>query len=219
MKLKEQLHLLYEGIIAKNFHKLYYGSKHRTWKNTYWLGVPCFKCPLDLWIYQEIAFEVKPDVIIETGTGDGGSALFLAFLCEQIGCGTVISIDIKKRTDLPEHSRITYLFGSSVSQQIVQEVTRLTADKNTVLIMLDSSHRKEHVLKELRVYNRFVTAGSYLIVEDSNLNGHPVKASFGPGPMEAINEFLKENQNFIVDVSREKFYLTFSPNGYLKRIR
>lgn len=87
------------------------------------------------------------------------------------------------------------------------------------MVFLDSDHQKDHVLKEMIIYSRFVSEGSYLIVEDSNINGHPVYTDFGPGPMEAIDEFLKGNKNFIVDKKMEKFFLTFNPRGYLLRIK
>jgi len=86
------------------------------------------------------------------------------------------------------------------------------------IVILDSDHGKEHVLDELRIYSRFVSRDSYLIVEDTNLNGHPVNPDFGPGPMEAVQDFLKNNDQFIIDKSREKFYLTFSPGGFLRRV-
>jgi len=85
------------------------------------------------------------------------------------------------------------------------------------MVILDSEHCKDHVLKELQIYNSFVNKGSYLIVEDSDINGHPVRPGWGPGPMEALNEFLKENNDFVIDDSREKFLMTQNPRGYLKR--
>ena len=215
MKFKQKL----RPLLVDAFHKLYYGSKRQTRHNTFWLGVPCFKCPLDLWIYQEIIFEVRPDIIIEAGTASGGSALFLACVCDWIGSGSIVSIDIQERADLPKHNRINYLVGSSVSDPIVQQVSRFVADKHSVLVVLDSDHSREHVLEELRIYSRFVTLNSYVIVEDTNLNGHPIKPAFGPGPMEAVVEFLQQTDRFAIDADREKFFLTFNPKGYLKRVR
>jgi len=201
------------------FHELYYNSKEKTWFNTFWLGVLSQKCPLDLWIYQEIIYELKPDTIIECGTADGGTALFLASICDLINNGKIITIDIGKIKKRPNHRRITYLIGSSVSEEIIRKVGKLIKENNKVMVILDSDHNKEHILKELKIYGELVTKGSYLIVEDTNINGHPVRSGFGPGPMEAVKQFLKENKNFIVDRSKEKFYLTFNPKGYLNKIK
>jgi cephalosporin hydroxylase len=85
------------------------------------------------------------------------------------------------------------------------------------MVILDSDHHKDHVLRELEIYSKFVTNGSYIIVEDTNINGHPVRPKFGPGPTEAVKEFLKGSRDFVIDKSREKFFLTFNPNGYLKK--
>lgn len=158
-------------------------------------------------------------MIIETGTAGGGSALFLASVCDSLDHGNVITIDIEAQKGRPKHKRLRYLVGSSTSDEIVQQVRKGVGRKEKVIVILDSDHHKEHVLNELRIYSRFVTPGSYLIVEDTNINGHPVLSSFGPGPMEAIQEFLRDNKNFVVDESREKFFLTFNPKGYLEKVK
>lgn len=206
--------------VIDHFHRLYYDSGTQTWyKNTFWLGIRTWKCPLDLWVYQEIIFELKPDIIIECGTARGGSALFLASICDSLNKGRIISIDIEDKEDKPQHTRITYLLGSSTSEEIVERVKSFIRSKDKVMVILDSDHHKEHVLMELKIYSTFVTKGSYIIVEDTNLNGHPVESEFGPGPMEAVRVFLRGHKDFIIDKSREKFLLTFNPNGYLKRIQ
>jgi len=204
-----------------SFHKLYYdsGQNGGTWSNTRWMGVPILKCPLDLWIYQEILFEIKPQLIIECGTFSGGSALFLAHLCDLIGYGEIVSIDIEQHNQRPQHPRISYWCGSSISEQILERVRQKASDRSPVLVILDSDHRANHVLQELRLYNSLVTPGSYVIVEDTNVNGHPVASDFGPGPMEAVQAFLNENHDFSVDTECEKFGLTFNPSGYLKRVQ
>jgi cephalosporin hydroxylase len=208
-----------KGNVINHFHKLYYESEERTWKNTFWLGAQAQKCPLDLWIYQEIIFENRPDVIVECGTYSGGSALFLASICNLLKKGEIITIDIERMEDRPQHDRLTYLLGSSTAQEIVEKIKSLIKDKDRIMVILDSDHNKAHVLKELEIYSHFVTKDSYMIVEDTNVNGHPVNSDFGPGPMEAVREFLEGNKDFVIDRSREKFYLTFNPDGYLKRIR
>jgi cephalosporin hydroxylase len=205
--------------IVNSFHEIYYGNQSQTWKNTFWLGVPVAKCPLDCWVYQEIIFKLKPDVIIECGTYKGGSALFMACILDILSSGRVISIDLEDKEEKPQHKRIDYLLGSSTSEDIVTQVSKLIGGTERVMVVLDSDHHREHVLNELRIYSRFITKGSYLIVEDTNLNGHPVLPEFGPGPMEAISQFLKENKDFVIDKTTEKFYMTFNPNGYLVKIR
>jgi len=200
------------------FHQIYYHSNERTWENTYWMGHQTLKCPLDMWIYQEIIFDTKPDVIIETGTFSGGSALFFAMICDSIGEGRIITIDIEIRPHRPEHPRITYLSGSSTSQEIVDNVKEIIGNNKKVLVILDSEHTKDHVLQECKMYSQFVNKDSYLIVEDSDINGHPVRPEFGPGPFEAVEEFLKSNNDFVIDTSKEKFLMTQNPNGYLKRV-
>ena len=201
------------------FHKMYYYLKMQTWGNTYWQGTPVLKCPLDLWIYQEILYELQPDLIIECGTGSGGSAHYLASLCDLLSCGIVVSIDVEDRAERPIHSRITYLRGSSVEPNIVSYVQELAAKAKMVMVILDSDHRCSHVLQELRLYGPLVTPGSYIIVEDTNLNGHPVAHDFGPGPWEAVELFLAETTQFMRDAMREKFMITANPGGYLRRLR
>jgi cephalosporin hydroxylase len=202
---------------VRAFHELYYGSPDTTWKNTRWQGVRAQKCPLDLWVYQEILHEVQPDLIVETGTAEGGSAFFLASMLDLLGRGAVVTIDVLERPDYPRHPRITYLHGSSTDPSIVGHVGGLIGPDDRVVVILDSDHGKGHVLDEMRAYAPCVSRGSYLIVEDTNINGHPVLPEFGPGPWEAVEEFLQENDQFEVDRSREKFLMTFNPMGYLRR--
>lgn len=209
-----------EKRIVSEFHKLYFNGKERTWKNnTFWLNVPVAKCPLDLWVYQEIISETKPDVIIETGSAYGGSALFLASICDLANRGRVMTIDIEEQSGRPEHSRIQYLAGSSTSEEIVAEVKDLIGTDERVMVILDSDHRAEHVRKELDLYSGLVSVNCYLIVEDTNINGHPVMPLYGDGPLEAVEQFLRTEQGFVVDRQREKFFMTFNPKGYLRRVR
>jgi cephalosporin hydroxylase len=204
--------------LVNSFHRLYYDSGPRTWRDTYFLGVTTYKCPLDLWVYQEIVFETRPDLIVETGTACGGSGLYLASLCDLVGNGEVVSIDIERPEDLPSHKRLTFLTGSSVSDQITDDIRSRAAGAQSVLVILDSDHSRAHVSEELRVYSSLVTVGSYLIVEDTNINGHPVYVEFGEGPWEAVRDFLEEDDRYVIDRTREKFFMTFNPSGFLRRI-
>ena len=205
--------------IVRRFHSLFYESARTTWNRSRWLGVPAFKCPLDLWVYQEILFQTRPDLVVETGTASGGSAYFFASVCDQIGSGRVITIDVNRREDFPAHARITYLTGSSTAPEIVTAVAEAIGPEERVMVILDSDHAKDHVLEELRSYAPLVTRGNYLVVEDTNLNGNPVFPEHGPGPREAVEEFMSEDDGFVVDSSREKFLLTFNPGGFLKRVK
>jgi cephalosporin hydroxylase len=201
--------------VTEAFHRLYYDTA--VWKNTYWLGVPTQKCPLDLWIYQELLHEQRPDLIIETGTAHGGSALYMACVCDQLGRGEIVTVDVYPIEARPVHDRVTYVTGSSTDPGVVAEVERVADGRECVLVILDSDHARDHVLEELRIYGRLVTPGSYLVVEDTNVNGHPVFPEHGPGPMEALETFLVETEEFETDVTREKFFLSFNPRGFLRR--
>jgi cephalosporin hydroxylase len=209
--------------LVQLFHQFYYDDARYnlgTWAKTFWFGVPTLKCPLDMWIYQEVIFKTKPDLIIECGTNQGGSALFFAHMLTLMGGdGRIITIDIEHLDGRPEHERITYLKGSSTSPEMLENVKQHIKPETRVMVVLDSDHSKAHVLEELKLYAPLVTVGLYLIVEDTNINGHPVRPDFGPGPMEAVDEFLKDNDHFQIDPGREKFHLTFNPRGYLGKVR
>jgi cephalosporin hydroxylase len=209
-----------KGNAVDEFTRVYYDGHllGDTRADTHWLGVRTDKCPLDLWVYQELISRLRPDVIVETGTLDGGSALYFASICDLVGNGRVITIDIQEPPRPLEHERITFLNGSSTSPEIVARVREVAAG-GTVMVVLDSDHRREHVLEEMRAYADLVSVGSYLIVEDTILNGHPINPEFGPGPMEAVEAFLAEDRRFEVDRGCEKLYLTFNRGGYLRRSR
>lgn len=205
--------------LLKALHFKYYHSE--LYCDTWWNGVKVYKCVFDLWVYQEIINELKPDIIIETGTGKGGSALYMAHIFDTIHKGFIYTIDIKERK-VPQHKRIYHMIGSSIDKKITGTLKKWLAltPGRTVMVILDSDHHGEHVREELKIYSEFVTKGQYLIVEDTNLTGHPIgKAGIERGPYEAVEEFLKKDKRFAVDRSREKFGLTFNPQGYLRRIK
>ena len=193
----------------------HYGQ-NGVWIYTNWLGVAVYKCPLDLWMYQEILVHTKPDVILETGTAAGGSALYLASLCDLTDHGRIVTIDIEEREGRPEHPRILYLSGSSVAPEVVDRVKVEIADAKRVMVILDSDHHKDHVLQELQTYGPLVSEDCYMIVED--MAAGEMISEFRPGPSDAVEEFLESNQSFVVDPSCERFLMTFNPGGYLKRV-
>jgi len=218
-RLNKELFLRRHKDIADRFHILYYDEmRGKTWSDTRWMGVQILKNPMDLWVYQETIFELKPDIIIECGSAYGGGALFFASLFDLMGHGEVVSIDVSLNPLRPFHKRVTYLEGSSTSDEVVSKAEELAEGKGRVFVVLDSDHHKGHVLKEMERYSHLVTVGSYMVVEDTNINGHPVHPSYGEGPMEAVEEFLRTRHDFVRDSSKEKFYMTFFPGGWLKRV-
>jgi cephalosporin hydroxylase len=204
--------------IVRDFHRYVYDTPVNGWMGALWLGTPTFKNPLDFWIYQELIHRLKPDVIVETGTARGGSAFFFASICDLVGNGRIITIDFRHVEGRPEHDRITYVEGSSISTDTVEAVGAAVEPGERVLVSLDSAHTKEHVLEEMKLYAPLVTKRSYLVVEDTNLGGHPARPEHGAGPMEAVEEFLAGTDEFVVDRGCEKFLMTYNPGGYLRRI-
>ncbi|MAH84568.1 MAG: hypothetical protein CBB68_09585 [Rhodospirillaceae bacterium TMED8] len=208
--------------IVNEFHALSYAQG--CWRNTKWMGVTTYKIPNDLWLYQEIIVEVQPDLIIETGTYMGGSALFMAHILEMIGKGRIVTIDINRPENPPEHKRLDYIRGSSTASDTVKKIEKMVGSLQTVLVILDSSHLTAHVLREMEIYSEMVSKNSYLIVEDSNVNGHPIIPGYREtvgdepgGPMEAIDAFMAVNNNFEIDIQRHRYLMTFNPRGYLRR--
>jgi len=208
-----------EAEVVREFQDLYL----RRWLeqgadtvNLSWFGHRVLKCPLDLWVYQELLVRTRPDVVIETGTKFGGSALYLAMVLDQIGHGRVITIDIDVEFVRPEHPRISYVAGSSVDTAVIEQV-REAVGSQRAMVVLDSDHRAGHVYDEMIAYSPLVQTGDYLIVEDTIVNGHPAYPDFGPGPMEAVDKFLSENDEFVIDQRCERFLMTLYPSGYLRR--
>ena len=207
--------------------------------NFFWLGVPIIQAPQDLQAWQEIIWEVKPDLIIETGIAYGGSLIFnasmLAILevCGEIEKGDVLGIDIEIRphnkeamATHPLSKKITMLEGSSIDAEIVASVREFAKSKERILVCLDSNHTHEHVLAELRAYAPLVSAGSYCIVGDTGIEDFfertPSDRPWGKGnnPKTAVREYMKENNNFEIDKTMaSKLILTSSPDGFLRKIK
>jgi cephalosporin hydroxylase len=209
-------------------------SRHKYSYNFTWLGRPIIQFPQDIVALQEILWQVRPRLVIETGIARGGSLIFHASMLELCGGdGRVIGIDIDirehNRVEIEKHPlfrRITMLQGSSVDKAIVQKVYELARGRAPVLVILDSLHTHEHVLQELRLYSPLVTKGSYLVVFDTVIEDMP--ADFFPdrpwgkgnNPKSAVREFLKTNDRFEVDKDMEsKLLITVAPEGYLKCIK
>ena len=185
--------------------------------NNKYFGIKTWKQPNDAWIYQEIIFETKPDVIIEIGNAFGGMALCLAHLCHNLNHGRIICLDICHTNISPrakEHPRLTFIEGDAC--QNFKKVKNLISEEEKVLIIEDSSHTYDNTLNILRTYHSLVKPGDYFIVEDGICH-HGLNVGPNPGPFEAIEKFLSENTDFESDRSREKFVVTWNPKGFLKR--
>lgn len=199
----------------------YYDSQ--IWKHLNYRGVRILKNPLDLWNYQEIFQQHAIEWVVETGTRHGGSALYFAdLLAARRSPGRVISVDVDHLSlQVGEHPKLALLQGDSAAHALVAEVKRLLpASRGAMFLILDSDHRMQHVARELNAYVPLMQRGDYLVVEDTCVNGNPVRPDFGPGPMEAINEFVRANPGMLrADLEREeKFGCTFAPKGHYIRI-
>jgi cephalosporin hydroxylase len=201
--------------------------------NFSWMGRPIIQYPQDMIAMQEIIWELRPDLIIETGIAHGGSLIFYASLLELIGKGVVLGIDIDirehNRAEIEKHpmyKRIKMIEGSSLSGEVIAQVAKIARGKKNILVCLDSNHTHEHVLEELRLYSPFVTRDSYLVVFDTIVEDMPGNylpdRPWGPGnnPKTAVWQFLKENDAFEIDEAMDhKLQISVAPQGYLKRVK
>jgi len=200
--------------------------------NFSWMGRPIIQYPQDMIAMQELIWEVKPDLIIETGIAHGGSLIYYASLLELIGKGEVLGIDIDIRSHNkaaieihPMFKRISMIQGSSISREIVEQVAQQAVGKQTVMVVLDSNHTHDHVLAELEMYAPFVTPGSYLVVFDTIVEdlpegyfNQPRPWGVGNNPKTAVLEFLQKNNSFeIASQIDHKLLISVAPGGYLKR--
>lgn len=202
--------------------------------NFRWLGRPIIQHPQDMVAIQELIWEIKPDLVIETGIAHGGSLILSASILEMIGGGgRVLGIDIDirnhNRKEIEKHrmfKRLHMIEGSSIDPKVIEKVRRFARSSKRVLIFLDSNHNHEHVLRELELYSPLVTKGSYIVVFDTiafYLPGGSIKNrpwNEQRNPKTALDEFLPYHKEFMVDKEIEnKLLITAAPGGFLKRIR
>jgi cephalosporin hydroxylase len=188
------------------------------WERTTWLGHRIETAPTDLLAYQELIVAGRPDWIVETGTGDGGRALFLASICELVGHGRVVSVDESLAADRPQHPRLQYVEGVPDAEETVRRVRDLVGDGRALVVLGDLADRIT-TTHQFDAYAPLVPVGSHVVVADTIVNGHPVWPAFGPGPAESVKQILNGHGEFAADPTMEKYSLTFNPGGFLKRVR
>jgi len=199
-----------------------------------WLGLPIIQLPQDIIALQEIIWKTKPDIIIETGVARGGSIIFHASMLHLLnGNGKVIGVDIDIRAhnrknieDHPLSFRVNLIQGSSIELSTVEAVKALLKPTDRVMVILDSNHTHDHVLKELELYSTLVTKDCYLIVLDTWVEDLPDELfdnrPWGKdnNPKTAVHKFMNLTDRFEIDsMIPNKLALTCAPDGYLKCIR
>jgi len=223
--LEIDVHRLTESLVRTNYVK-----------NFTYMGIPILQYPTDLMVMQELIFRVAPNYIIETGIAFGGMTKFYSHMQKFIGYGEVISIDIEIRKHaryvmMDESEFVTAIEGSSVSDATIEKVNKIISrnafGKNSVIVSLDSNHTHNHVLQELKLYSPLVSVGSYIVVFDTSIEfyGHLDKNQDRPwgkgnNPYSAVQEFMKDNDEFVVDKEIEqRALITSAPGGWLRRIK
>ena len=209
-------------------------TPHKYAYNFKWMGRPIIQLPQDMIALQELVWQVKPDLIVETGVAHGGSIVYSASLLELLGGdGLVVGIDIDIRSHNrqaieahPMMKRIRLVEGSSIAPATVAQVREIAKERQRILVLLDSNHTHDHVLSELEAYAPMVKAGSYVIVYDTLVDDMPASffadGRWGPGnnPKTAVREFLERTDRFEIDKDLDsKLLITVAPDGYLKCIK
>ena len=239
-RFEEEKKLAVKGIAANQYLQkvtrdwFLESCKYRYSYNFSWLGRPIIQFPQDMLAMQEIIWQVKPELIIETGIAHGGSLIFYASMLELIGgkrevLGIDVDIRSHNRVEIEKHpmfKRITMIEGSSTDENIVNKVRQFAQGKKSILVALDSNHTHEHVFRELELYSPLISKGSYLVVFDTIIEDMP--ADFFPdrpwgkgnNPKTAVWEFLKTHDRFVIDKEIEhKLLITVAPDGYLRCIK
>lgn len=222
-------------LLSKQWVRLGWNQKY---PHTFsWMGRPVIQLPEDMLRIQEVIYQIKPDVIIETGIAHGGSLIYYASLFKAMGKGRVVGVDIEirphNRKAIEEHELFSYLTlieGSSIADDVLAHVKAQVKPGETVLVILDSNHSYAHVAEELRLYSPLVTQGSYIVATDGVMRDLTDVPRGNPGwttdnPSQAALDFAKENKNFIIEQPAWSFNesslhenITHWPNAWLKRV-
>jgi cephalosporin hydroxylase/HEAT repeat protein len=205
--------------IVDRFHQVYHNGGGKP--EPTWLGVETGQTPNDQWVMQEIIQELKPGSIIEIGTARGGSALYMSSLLGMVRpVGKILTMDVESRSrKARKHAhwvrRVKSYRGDSLQPKALRAALGYT--RGPVMVIIGRGSSREHVLRQLELYSRFVSVGSYMIVRDTNLHGLPVDPEHGRGPWEAVEEFLAGHPEFGVDERGTRFHHSGLRGGVLKK--
>ncbi len=207
------------GRVVKKLFMLDLVTQTDNFRHVKWLGQPLWQNTTDLWTIQEVIADIRPALLVETGTYQGGSARFYASLMDLMDHGRVVTIDLRRRPEI-DHPRVTFIPGSSTDASVVERVrTEAARTDGPVMVILDSDHRQAHVAAELEAYASLVTPGSYILVQDGIMDELlPALRKDTPGPVPAIRGFLESHPEFVEDTElSDRFLITSHPHGWLRR--
>ena len=207
------------GRVVKKLFMLDLVTQTDNFRHVKWLGQPLWQNTTDLWTIQEVIADIRPALLVETGTYQGGSARFYASLMDLMDHGRVVTIDLRRRPEI-DHPRVTFIPGSSTDPSVVERVHAEAARTDgPVMVILDSDHRQPHVAAELEAYASLVTPGSYILVQDGIMDELlPALRKDTPGPVPAIRGFLESHPEFVEDRElSDRFLITSHPHGWLRR--
>ena len=192
---------------------------HQAWREATWLGHPVNRYPSDLHAYQELVAQVRPGLVVVAGDDAGlaGRALFLASICDQLGEGKVVAVGGDEASERPGHPRVTYVAGAPEQPGPAGEVAALAPDPANALAIIGLGE-VGRVVSAFEQYAPLVPVDSYVVVENTVVNGRPVSSGFGPGPHEAVVAILNRRGDFVPDPAGERYTVTFNRGGYLKRV-
>ncbi len=193
---------------------------HQAWRDASWLGHPVNRYPADLHVYQELVARLRPSLVVLVAEDEalGGRALYVASVCDQLGNGRVVAVGGKDTSGRPNHPRISYVVGVPERPAVGAEVAKLAPEPPDALVILGLG-AAPRVVAAFDLYAPLVPVGGYVVVENTVVNGRPVRPGFAPGPYEAVEAVLRRGDDLVPDPGAERYTVTFNRNGYLKRVR
>lgn len=201
---------------------LHYQIQHRLPTGPMWLEYMLQQWPQDLISYQRILWQIRPELIMEMGTGGGGCTLFFASILDlmKVENCKIVTVDLpsnQPNQDILNHPHIVYIQGNNESVEVIEKIKSYWSPSKTTILFLDSAHDSEHVSKEMEAYGPLVSVGSYMVVEDTYL-GYSTYCG-DHGPMASVDKWIREHDNWVVDHFFDEWMITQNPCGYLRRMK